>query len=215
MKKSPLIGISILAVILLVLGSFTNVVGYQSVKSSGVNGSPLFSVRTKRATNQAREDNLTSNYLGKGKENLIRFPIRDNKTELMIKAIQYIGKMNDETFILFTEVCIQQSKQDTTLTDTTTDEIVSMLQIIRTRPDSFINSLINKDNHYITSSNISTICQWFPGCIPAKIVAAIMALILVIGFLLICVLAKYFELHSMVFTCQGDSFCYNSKCFNK
>ena len=37
--KKPLIGISIIAVILLVLGSLTNVVGYQSVKSSGISES--------------------------------------------------------------------------------------------------------------------------------------------------------------------------------
>jgi hypothetical protein len=34
MKKYPLIGVSIIAVVLLILGSFTNVVGYQTVQSS-------------------------------------------------------------------------------------------------------------------------------------------------------------------------------------
>ncbi len=36
MDKKPLIGVSILAVVLLVLGSFTNVVGYQTVQSSNL-----------------------------------------------------------------------------------------------------------------------------------------------------------------------------------
>jgi hypothetical protein len=34
MDKYPLIGVSIIAVVLLVLGSLTNVVGYQTVQSS-------------------------------------------------------------------------------------------------------------------------------------------------------------------------------------
>ncbi|MCJ7698445.1 MAG: hypothetical protein MUO73_08980 [Thermoplasmata archaeon] len=66
MNKYPLIGISIIAVVLLVLGSLTNVVGYQSVKSTVLSDSPLFSVRTKRAINQVGGDTLTFNYLGKG-----------------------------------------------------------------------------------------------------------------------------------------------------
>ncbi len=65
MDKKPLIGVSICAMILLVLGSLTNVVGYQSVKST-VNDSPLFQTRTQRATNQQRNF-ITSQYLGKGK----------------------------------------------------------------------------------------------------------------------------------------------------
>jgi hypothetical protein len=42
MDKKPLIGVSICAVVLLVLGSLSNVVGYQSVKSTTVNESPLW-----------------------------------------------------------------------------------------------------------------------------------------------------------------------------
>ena len=86
MRKSPLIGVSIIAVVLLVLGSLTNVVGYQSVKSTSMNDSPLFKTRTQKATNQ-QQNIITSQYLGKGKENLLYFPMRDNRTELLKKVI--------------------------------------------------------------------------------------------------------------------------------
>ena len=69
MDKKPLIVLSICAVVLLVLGSLTNVVGYQSVKSTTVNDSPLFNMRTQRATNH-EQNILTFQYLGMGKENL-------------------------------------------------------------------------------------------------------------------------------------------------
>ena len=39
MDKKPLIVVSICAVVLLVLGSLSNVVGYQSVKSNGISES--------------------------------------------------------------------------------------------------------------------------------------------------------------------------------
>lgn len=42
MKQYPLIGVSIIVVVLLVLGSSTNAVGYQSVKSTNLSDSPLF-----------------------------------------------------------------------------------------------------------------------------------------------------------------------------
>jgi len=100
MDKKTLIGVSICAVVLLVLGSLSNVVGYQSVKSTTVNDSPLFQTRTQRATNK-QQNNLTSQYLGMGKENLLQFPLRDNRTEQLKKAIDIISKMDDKTFHMF------------------------------------------------------------------------------------------------------------------
>ncbi len=50
MNKYPLIGVSILAVVLLVLGSLSNVVGYQSIQSSGVNDSPLFVISSNKTS---------------------------------------------------------------------------------------------------------------------------------------------------------------------
>ncbi len=68
--KKPLIVVSICAVVLLVLVSLSNVVGYQSVKSTMVNDSPLFRIRTQRIIHQ--QGNMkTSQYPeeGKGFEN--------------------------------------------------------------------------------------------------------------------------------------------------
>jgi hypothetical protein len=66
MDKKPLIVVSLCAVVLLVVASLGNVVGYQSVKST-VNDSPLFATRTERATNQ-QQNTLTSQYIGMGRE---------------------------------------------------------------------------------------------------------------------------------------------------
>jgi hypothetical protein len=58
MDKKPLIGVNILAVVLLVMGSLSNVVGYQSVKSMTVKDSPLFATRTQKVKMETQESEL-------------------------------------------------------------------------------------------------------------------------------------------------------------
>jgi len=65
MDKKPLIGVCILAVVLLVLGSLSNVVGYQSIKSTTAFDSPLFKIKMQRAIHQ-QQTLITFQYLGKG-----------------------------------------------------------------------------------------------------------------------------------------------------
>ena len=60
MKKKILIG-SIIAVVILVLVSFSSVVGYRSVNSDSKIESPLFRIRNEKGE-------VSSNYLGKGED---------------------------------------------------------------------------------------------------------------------------------------------------
>jgi hypothetical protein len=100
MNKYPLIGVSILVVVLLVLGSLSNVVGYQSMKSAGVNDSPLFSVRTQRASNQ-QIGIFKSDYLGKGRETNLDISRKDIKEEYIDKIINLFIRMDAESFNKF------------------------------------------------------------------------------------------------------------------
>ncbi len=163
MDKKPLIGVSICAVVLLVLGSLSNVVGYQSAKSS-VNDSPLFQTRTQRATNQ-KQNGITSRFLGMGEGNLLQFQIRDNTTGQLKKAIDIISNMDEKTFAQFTEVCIQRARQDKSLKDMASSNIVNTLYILKTKSVPIINPFTNKNNQYTEASGMGTICYWFPGCI--------------------------------------------------
>jgi len=185
MNKYPLIGVSICAVVLLVLGSLSNVVGYQSVKSTALSESPLFSVRTQRATNQQRNI-LTSRYLGMGKGNLLQFPTRDDKTEILNKVIESIGKMDDETFERFTQLCIQKIRQDNSFSDLNPYEIKHILYALRTQP--------NRINFNTTSPTIwedkHSICNWNPGCAIVNIFGIIYLIIWVI-FASIILLLNY------------------------
>ena len=130
MKKNPLIGVSICAVVLLVLGSLSNVVGYQSVKSTAMSESPLFSLRTQRANNQ-KQNIITSQYLGKGKGNLLQFSLRDNTTEVLKNIIKSIKKMDDATFQRFLVLIKQHLRETTSLNDKQLHEIDNGLTVIR------------------------------------------------------------------------------------
>jgi|GEM_PF-2051907 len=143
-RKWLAIGISITAVILLTLSSLTNVVGYQSVKST-VNDSPLFVTKTQRAINQ-QQNIMISQYLGMGKENLLQFPIRDSRTEQLSKAIDIISKMDDTTFTRFTELCIQKARQDNILQGIMEYQIIQALLLLKTKSETIMNSITNRNN---------------------------------------------------------------------
>ena len=86
MRKKMVI-CSFIAAVLLTLGSFVSVVGYQSTRVQEQAGStPLFVVQTQRATQQQNFD-YTSSYIGKGKQINI-FPAKSQQVEQIQKAIQ-------------------------------------------------------------------------------------------------------------------------------
>ena len=109
MNKKILIG-SIIAVVILVLVSFTGVIGYQTAKSSTIaKASPLFSVRSSRAIDEESKE-FTCDYVGKEVATLITFPKRNEKDVIVQKIINLIDKMdNDEREDLLLKI---KSKSD-------------------------------------------------------------------------------------------------------
>jgi len=131
MQKYPLIGVSICAVVLLVLGSLSNVVGYQSAQSSGVNESPLFSMRTQRATNQVRIDTLTFNYLGRGIKSNLWFPVREVGMGTFQQFIDRIKKMDENEFSRFRSVVVSRLSADKNNKNIDSNIVSSLLKQIR------------------------------------------------------------------------------------
>ncbi|UCF13470.1 MAG: hypothetical protein JSW06_04220 [Thermoplasmatales archaeon] len=85
MEKRIFVG-SIIAVVILVLVSFTGVVCYQTFKSSTIyKASPLFRIRNKRAIDEENKNTLTINYIEKQNKMVIPFLIPTRVT--MIKTI--------------------------------------------------------------------------------------------------------------------------------
>jgi len=196
MDKKPLIMVSFCAVVLLVLGSLSNVVGYQSVKSTTVSDSPLFQTRTQRATNQ-QQNSITSQYLGMSKESFLQFPFRDDKTEQLKKVIDIISKMDEKTFERFTELCIRRARQDNNLREINSNDIIRALILLRTEPRMVMNSIVIRNNQDKTASPSNTLCHPIPGCIFIWVISIIAFIVMMVIFLIVFI-REYF---SVVFVC--------------
>ena len=187
MNKYPLIGVSICAVVLLVLSSLSNVVGYQSVKSTLVNDSPLFSMRTQRATNQ-QQNIITSEYLGKSKENIIFFPLKDKNIDLLRKCIIQLKTMDDNQIECLKNILSIELSRKGKMPDISPQVILSALYAIRDDPAVLMNldnEFKSNDNYTNIPTSIPTyyclcpsILEWNPSCIVHNMVHFILFLIL-------------------------------------
>ncbi|MCX6662457.1 MAG: hypothetical protein NTY91_07915, partial [Euryarchaeota archaeon] len=136
MDKKPLIGVSILAVVLLVLGSLSNVVGYQSVKLMTVSKSPLFTTRTQNAINQ-QHTIITSDFLGKERETNLYFPKRNSEKEFIDKVIYIFKEIDDKSFDEFVNRFILSIHQNNFDNLKTSDkEIKDILYQMKSNPDA-------------------------------------------------------------------------------
>ena len=83
MKNKILIG-SIIAVTILILMSFTGVVGHQTTSSTIAKASPLFTVRSNRAIGEESKV-IDCNYVSKG--NKLSFPNLNDRTISINKIV--------------------------------------------------------------------------------------------------------------------------------
>jgi len=175
-RKCLAIGISTISVILLILTSLSNVVGYQSVKSTVVNDSPLFRTRTQRATNQ-EQNIITSQYLGMGKGNQWQFPMRDNRTLLIQKFIDRIRTMDDETFNRFVNFAVNQINHKNNLKTVNIEEFTRQLHQLRENTQNIVVYKDNLDDNITYRFNFVPSMCWFPGCLVIDVILLIIALI--------------------------------------
>jgi hypothetical protein len=186
MEKKPLIMVSLCAVVILVLASLGNVVGYQSVQSS-VGDLPLFETRIQRATNQ-QQKSIIPQYIGMGRGKLLQFPMKDNRTEQLRKVIDILSNMDDTTFERFTELCIQKARQNDILRDVSHYQIVQSLLLLKTNADAIIYTYTNRNNQDNPTSlptycGSDTMCGgWYPGCWIGVILVLIFLLFIFIPF---------------------------------
>ena len=153
-RKYLAIGISIITVVLLTLTSFSNVVGYQSVKSTTVNDSPLFQTRTQRATNQ-QQNILTSRYLGMELNHRMMIPIILDETETLSHIINRIRAMDEVTFHRFVNYVLYQIKNKNNFKDINVEEFASELQQLKESKQSTIIFKDSNDDKKIYFNNLS------------------------------------------------------------
>lgn len=189
MVKKPLIVVCLCAVVLLVLSSLSNVVGYQSVKSTASIDSPLFNIRTQKAISQDSKILLTSGYLGKGR-NAFQIPMPDNRTVLYQKIVEKIRSMDEATFNNLITMIMLQKNHVPTLKNINSQYIITVLYQIKNNQNSLLNLKIDfdADSHQmqITSQEL-TVC--LTGCILYFIVSYI-CFIVATGFIILLTILK-------------------------
>ena len=180
MNKKILLG-STIAVVILVLVSFTGVVGYQTTKSSTIaRASPLFSVRNKRAIDKESKG-FTCDYVGKGEETNIPLSGRMKRIELVQKAVNIISKMDEKTFNNFVARVIFHLKNQGQITDKETSEALQILHNIRENPNDV--EYYNTKNIY-QDETVYITCVWSPGCLIFLLSFMLTAVLYVIGLIL-------------------------------
>jgi len=138
MGKLILLG-SIIAVVILVLVSFTGVIGHQTTKSNSVKASPLFSIRTKRAIDEEPKG-LTSDYIGKGSESGIFIPERDRKLSQIYKIIKKISQI-DVKSNRYINLLMNRVHQVKPISNENLHELMNKLSQIRNNPEGFTNNI--------------------------------------------------------------------------
>ena len=155
--------VSIIAVVILTLVSFSSVVGYSSVESDSKIASPLFGIRANRAINK-EQDAVKSNYIGKGEKITIPFTYKNDNVNLMYRVIDSISKMNDRTFERFLDLVSSRLSHEKGFTNEKIDEIVEQFRYIREYPKE-VKSVVVNDNirkDFILNGGITTNYEDFP-----------------------------------------------------
>ncbi|EMR75546.1 hypothetical protein MBGDF03_00362 [Thermoplasmatales archaeon SCGC AB-540-F20] len=176
LNKKILIG-SLVAVAILILVSFTGVVGYQTTKSSTIaKASPLFAVRSNRAIYEESED-IVCDYVGKGIDSNIYIPIRDNKQLTVQRFIDLVRAMDDDNYNKFiVQLVSHLEKQDIDNIDT----IINLIKSIRsTKGNINVDNNANNGN-YTWFENFSPTHCWFPMKYTLILLLATYALVLLI-----------------------------------
>jgi len=160
MKKKILIG-SIIAVVILVLVSFTGVVGYQTTKSSTIaKASPLFTVRCSRAIDEESKG-LNCEYVGKGKPTLIIIPERIADSITFQKVIETISKMDEETFNKLLDLVIYHLQQKNIMDS----ETVTLLEQLRNEYGKPVNNKNLQKTDSKDKYKTRVLTGWLPECI--------------------------------------------------
>jgi len=156
-KKTPII--SIIAVVVLTLVSFTSVVGYQIVKSDSKIVSPLFNVRTNDA-NDKNTKQIKSDYVGKDEKSLHLYSESYDKKDEIEHMMDVLVDMDDVTFDKFVKQFIDyvHQKNEVNNNEISDKEISDMVYLIRNNQEVMEDYLMLRDNNPMLYTVPDVIC---------------------------------------------------------
>ncbi len=188
MKTKILLG-SIGAVVILVLASFTTVIGFQSSSSRQPENSPLFDYRTKKAI-KATPETVLSNYVGRGSKFAVPLTPVNQKERIVIKFVESIIHMDDSSFDALVSDCVNHLVGDKKVKTSNIAEVISGLRSIRENPASFINQIADaskrdETNYEVRPQQYTMTGDWVPGCLLAMILYMVFVYPILVALVLI------------------------------
>jgi hypothetical protein len=141
MKKKILI-LSVSAAVLLVIASFSSVIGTYNQPSSQKIESPLFAVRTQRSIHKESLQALQSNYLGKGSNSHLFITAKPTLATTIDRAIKFLNQ-NPAFFTKFMQIVTSNLRVIALLQKNgiTMNEFKTHLNQIKNDPSLFIEEI--------------------------------------------------------------------------
>lgn len=158
---------STITIVLIILASIIPVIGVQTLKIDSSEASPLFNIRTQRATDTESQQTFRSNYIGKDRN--IDIPLTfQTRATVVHNIIKRINEMDDASFEKF----LAHITKEIDYAKNVPLEILKAIYIIREESDRSIpqenadlDTLICETLQCQTAYRCSTI---FGGCITYK-----------------------------------------------
>ncbi len=175
MKKYLLVGGSITAVLLIVLASFTSVVGYSSGNTTVVVDSPLFKMRVNTFIHK-KDEKLESTHIGENREiHICIHPVKRREVQFE-KIINYISTLDDENFDKLVRYLEGEISNVNSHSEFDSNEV---LRYIRDNPQ-ILKHMYSKVEGKDASPEASTIGNWVPLCLLESLLRILFAIILFI-----------------------------------
>jgi len=170
MEKKILLG-SIVAVVVIVLTSFTSVVGFQSRDTSKVLFSPLFRIRSKKAIDTELKDSIIFNYIGMEKEIILPITTSDSKSLLIRKSLKSINEMEQFEFLSFKSQLNLYIEKNHEVSEQEMNELINFIENVRNKDDFFYTNeyssqITRNGNLFDLLSAIFSIIIWIILIIP-------------------------------------------------
>ena len=181
MENKILLG-SIIAVVILVLVSFTGVVGYKTTSSTIARVSPLFSIRSKRAIEKDSKD-ITCDYVGKGEAVSFPLPTLNSRNKLIQNGLEIFRGLDEDSFNRFVEVFRNRLHNDKEVENI--GNLINSLKQLNDTSNELISDILDDyrlENYTIFNRpcSIGVGLVWIPGCI---VIPLFLLLLIIIGYI--------------------------------
>lgn len=181
--------ISVSAAVLLVVASFSSVIGTNNLKSTQEVDSPLFAIRTQRSTQKDDQQIVQSHYLGKGSPSNLFMTAKPSLATAIDRTIKLLNK-NPAFFAKFLETLCANPRVISLLQENgiSLAEFKTHLNYMKNDPSLFINEIRSVEskldkNDLNTPLPLGLNTSSVIGCVITVI--ALLPVVLIIGLIVV------------------------------